>query len=427
MDAKSGQEALKANLQTVLSATHGPNAKLHGASASEVRAAERRVGVEFPAPLREFYLVAGKTPALAEVLWGLDQVVFNDQSFEFVLGRAGNWVIKLGDLANDSVVFQTTAWELVTNAPHAAKGHFDLAAGAEPLKFLYPDPETRPQQVGPQGRYRVFIARDGNAAMVSYLRGINVIGASTREAVADFARSTKKKFKTLRPVEAQEATQKARGKGTSEASHLIPALVRVAKVVGSKVDLERAESIRGSTAGAVLVPAVLRSFYALCGQQEVFMSSYYRFIPFELLAPSGEYLPFCSDERAAVEWGVLGNGADDGEPEVHLRETNGNKWRATNSSLSRFLLHHACWQAVMSMKEKARATIAEKGPKRTALEKLLPRLAWYRERGQSESLINDRRRILASVIGGNELYVGARSTTELKRLGEQLGLELEAL
>ena len=64
---------------------------------------------------------------------------------------------------------------------------------------------------------------------------------------------------------------------------------------------------------------------------------------------------------------------------------------------------------------------------RTALERLLPRLAWYRPREQNESLLSEERNVIGSVIGGSELYLGARTSKELEAFAADARLELESL
>lgn len=414
---------MKSDLQLLLTATHGAEAVLAGVTPGDVTAAEKRLGVTFPGSLREFYSIAGRTAAFAEFLLPLHEVSFDSARHQFALGPDGQWVLSSSDLADGALLFQSCAWRLVRAAPHVAEGRFELGWRKDPMEKFFPQPEQRPQRLGPEGgQYLVYVTPRHDAAIVSYLRGLTAVGATAAEPIAEVGRAMRRSFRTLRPA---TETKKPSPQLDGEDDKLIQELVRIGKVIGSTLNPSQ---IDAAVVGVgPFVPRPLRRFLALCGHVKAFMSAYYRFVELPKAKLDEDFVVFCADDRAGVEWAFRAASAADAETDVWLREMGRTAWQQSHPLMSRFLLHHACWQAVMSMPVQARAKIPEKGPKRTAIEKLMPRLAWYRSREENESLLNERRQLVGSVIGGTELYVGGRTADALDEFASDARLELDFL
>jgi hypothetical protein len=353
----------------------------------------------------------------------LDKVSFDSTQHKFVLGPDGQWVLPMSDLADEAHLFQSCAWRLVRTAPHVAEGRFELGWRRDPMEKFFPEPEQRPQKLGPEGgQYLVYVTPKRDAAIASYLRGVTAIGAPTAHPIEELARSMRRTFRTLRPATPSEKASPRLG---GEDDKLMQELMRIGKAIGLTLNLSRIDSAVSGI--GPLVPRPLRRFHALCGHEKAFMNAYYRFMKLPKVKHDGEFVVFCADDRAGVEWAFRAASASEEETDVWIRDMGSAEWKQSHPLMSRFLLHHACWQVVMSMPEQARATIPEKGPKRTAIEKHLPRLAWYRSREESESLLNEQRHLVGSVIRGNELYVGGRTAEALEKFASDARLELDFL
>jgi hypothetical protein len=175
------------------------------------------------------------------------------------------------------------------------------------------------------------------------------------------------------------------------------------------------------------LPEALKDYFAVAGKSREMMDADFRLLAPEHLRVEGQYLVFCEENEWPAQWGIkLDDLAKFPNPRVVGRRDNTQKWFGESSKLSAFLLGVGCWQAIMSIQERARCKLPEK-----QLSKIEKQFEYIGDRSVRLGALRigfvDRSNsTLATYLFITQtLYVGASVEGAIKELEKHSGLKFD--
>lgn len=176
------------------------------------------------------------------------------------------------------------------------------------------------------------------------------------------------------------------------------------------------------------LPEALRDYYSVAGKYYEMMDSDFDLLTLEELRIHSGYLVFCEENQGLAEWGIRLDELTSANPAVVGRATDDDQWFTESSKLSAFLINVGCWQAIMSLGEKARCELPEK--ELSGVEKLFEPIGddHLRLGGNQASFVDRTNSILATYLYVPEMiYVGTPDEDAIEELETRSGLDFDWL
>jgi hypothetical protein len=176
------------------------------------------------------------------------------------------------------------------------------------------------------------------------------------------------------------------------------------------------------------LPEALKDLYLVAGNHRGIMDTEYHFVPPVELQNVDGHIVICIENQGLASWAVKADEFSTENPQVLGKRTTDVKWYGEALRLSAFLLHTACWQAIMSMPEVARCRVPKRELKK--VEDIFEYIGEKKIRAgyRRQSFIDTAKKLLATHIAMPEdLYIGAKTEGDLNNFERITGFQLDWL
>lgn len=443
-----------------------------GIANEPVAAAEARLGLVLPEPLKDFYRVAGASPVLANADYRFlppdalrvdgDHLIFCEERESL----AEEFGIALADLARpaerpnpgvkirpkaqskwfgeasalSAFLLGMTAWQVARMLPE--KAHCPYPENE--LKKLLPAFEPVGAAKMRLGAQLFGLVDRKNSIVAGYVDTSETLYfGSPRKGVLDelkqrlgFDAILKKTSdrSSNRQVDPFPVGSASGSEGGSSETIVAPLKTIVTTAFpGAKFGIASDQILAAETRLGLVLPQPLKDFFAVAGGSRDLMIADYIFLPPEKLRVDGDHLIFCEQRQGLEDFGIaladIASLAGQSNPPVDVRPKGRSDWLlGEEGRLTAFLLGMTAWQVALMLPEKARCALPQ-----NELQKLLeffePVGAPNVRVGSSRfGLVDRKRSIVAAYCHTDEmLYLGTPHEDVLDELGEQAELDLDSL
>jgi hypothetical protein len=443
-----------------------------GIANEPIAAAEARLGLVLPEPLKDFYRVAGASRVLANADYRLlppDELRVEGDHLIFCEERqslAEEFGIELADLArlaerpNPSVKIRPkaqskwfgeasalsafllgmTAWQVALLLPQRVRCLYP----ANELKKLLPAFEPVGATKLRLGAQLFGLVDRKHSIVAAYVHTSETLyaGSLRKEAIDElkqrlgFDAILKKKNdrssnRQVDPFSSGAAVGSVAGPGKTIVEPLETIITTA--FPGARLGIASERIAAAETRLGIVLPQPLKDFLAVAGGSRDLLSANYIFLPPEQLRVDGGHLIFCEQRQGLEDFGIaladLASLSEQWNPPVDVRPKGRSDWLlGEEGKLSAFLLGMTAWQVALMQTETARCALPQKELKRL-LDFFEPVGTPDVRVGSSRFGLLDRKRsIVAAYYHTDEmLYVGTAHEDVLDELGEQAKLDLNSL